>query len=422
MFTSALKRSLPPPPPLVDLPPRVDPPPPPKRIECDVILGQEAAKASLRNWNRTKPLLLCGPTGVGKTTLARWALQDYKIWCEDDSPSEAVLTLSSRKSLVSQKWAVLVECAEALNEERAKLVDALKTAKIPVIVTCDFPLDKSLLDFRKKFAEIIYLRPLDWSTCIRAMKAEAARSGFPMSEDSCDKILEAAGSNIRQAINSMHFLVQTKNREKGHETVIGSVDKTTDMFSEASKICSGQLIDPLTDSDMILLMMHENLPLSSASLSKMATSMEALSEVDCVGFEKAMTMEAAIRATAFGCSGPQATPRMQYPSYLGKMSSMSSKIPKIRRAAGFVLPTIGPEQHAQCGPDMTDTSRIFALERKTRLNEIYPSGIEAVERLQTQTARVFAVEGSKKNAKALQKAKLWIEGDDMEIVRSGVFK
>jgi hypothetical protein len=101
---------------------------------------------------------------------------------------------------------------------------------------------------------------------------------------------------------------------------------------------------------------------------------------------------------------------------------MSSKIPKIRRAAGFVLPTIGPEHQALCGPDMTDTSKTFALQPKTRLNELYPSGIEAVERLQTQTARVFAVEGSKKNAKALQKAKLWVDGDEMEIVRSGLFK
>jgi hypothetical protein len=456
MFTSSLKRSLlksSPPLPEPKAEPKAEPikvTPRPPRIDCDHILGQDAAKTSLKNWNRSKPLLLCGPTGVGKTTLARWALQDYKIWCEDDSPSYAINVLSSAKSLKSENWAVLVECAEALHgsskdssktekkesskadqencddaeskkSEKAKLLEAIKTAKIPVIVTCDYPFDKSLLDFRKKF-EIIYLKTLDWSTCVRAMLSEADKRGFPMSEQSCDKILEASGNNIRQAINSMHFLVQTKNREKGFETIIGSVDKTTDMFSEAAKICSGQLIDPLTDADMLLLMMHENIPMSSSSVDKMAISMQALSQTDVVGFEKSMTMDAAMHAASYACSGPHATPRMQFPSYIGKKSSMTSRIPKIRRAAGFVLPTVGPQLSALCGHDMKEDSKLFALERNADLGAMYPTGINAIERLQVHTARVAAIEGPKKNAKALQKANLWMEGDEMDIVRSGLFK
>jgi hypothetical protein len=111
---------------------------------------------------------------------------------------------------------------------------------------------------------------------------------------------------------------------------------------------------------------------------------------------------------------------MTFPAYLGKMSSRTSRIPKIRTAAGFVLPTTGPMIKSMSKSDYEIT--YAPLEKSTTLDQIYPSWTEALERLEVHTARVKAVEKTSKNAKALQKENLWIEGDSMDIVRSGLFR
>jgi hypothetical protein len=422
MFTSALKRRK------VDKPvarspsPEVSPvkqSPPKSSVISDnaVIFGQDDAKRALAAWDRKKPLLLCGPS-AGKTTLARQALKDYRIWCEDESPSEAVTVLSTRPPLTGGRWAALIECAEGLNDEKGKLVKVLKTAKIPIIITCDDPWERSLRGI-KDACQVIQLKQLDRHTAIRAMQA-VAEGRFPMSESSCDMILDAASGNIRQAINAMEFLVQTKHRKRDGETVLGTVDKTSDMFTESARICSGEYFEPLTDHDMILLMMSENLPLSARNLDTLADAEQALSFVDLLGYENALSMEVSVRAVSKACSGPHRCPRMQFPAYLGKMSSKQSKIPKIREAAGFVLPIIGPQLSSVCGQDMTDISKVTSLKDGTFLHSIRPYGTEALERLQLHTTKVKAIEKGKKNSKALQNAGLWIASDAMDIVRSGV--
>jgi hypothetical protein len=382
------------------------------------IFGQESARAALALWDKKKPLLLCG-SSLGKTTLAREALKDYRIWSEDESPSEAIQVLSTRPPLTGGKWAMLIECAEGLGDERAKVVEELKKAKIPIIITCDDPRELSMKSL-KLACQVINLKPLDLATATKALQHVAASNNFSMSEDSCHQILEASSNNIRQATNAMLFLVATKHRKREGETVIGILDKAGDMFAETAQICSGQKIEPVIDMDMLTLMLHQNLPLSARNLQSLSAAFTDLTTVDIMtnlNFLRFWTMfseDLLVRSVSLACSGPHRCPPMTFPAYLKNMGSRSSRTRKIRTAAGFVLPTTGPMIKSMSKHDYEIS--YAPLEKGSRLDQIYPSGLEALERLEVHTARV--AEKKTKNTKAPN----LLDEDSMKIVRSGLFR
>ena len=213
----------------------------------------------------------------------------------------------------------------------------------------------------------------------------------------------------------MQFLVQTKKRVRdGGETEISEMDKSWNMFEDSAKICSGQKLEMIGDSEMTLMMLHQNGIGGSRNIFTASKMLDALSVTDLLEYETALKNEIAVSAVSSSCSGPQTCPRMQFPSYFGKMSTKTSREAKIRKAGAGPLDLGKVLKHVD--------STIYPLKNNTILEEIRPEAMSAHDRLRVLNARCFAIEGSGKKAKELQKAGLWIDGDACDFMRKSPFE
>jgi hypothetical protein len=407
------------------------------------VRGQDAAKNQLNEWLDapiTKPVLLAANSSCGKTSIARAILtsRGYSIWDEtqigvDDNLGDALEQLFTRSPLTgTSKRAVLLECAEGiLGDEKTKLVKALKNVTIPVIITCDDIYDQSIKSI-KDACKIIQLRPLDPANARAILIRTASRCGKPLSPESADTLLDASHGNVRQAINSMQFMVMTKHRTRTHgseETALKESDKPWDLFASSARICSG-VIDTgsediaSSDLDLALTMLQHNVANSARSLHSASDALDALSLSDILMTryltDAAVTL--GIQSVASACKGPQRCPRMQFPSLFGKMSSMRSREIHLRTAA------TPPASKPTTGPTLTFAAdknkdkggcKVTPIAPNSSLQQFSPTAFDAHELILVHSAKI---KKSDLKPKALKDAGLLTDSEPANaILKKGVW-
>jgi len=315
------------------------------------IIGQDKAKDNIFKWLssiRTKPLLLSGPSGCGKTVLIRSILtsKQYSIWDEMDDADALANVLGIKSPLLSKKRAVLIDCVEGLSgEERSKIAKVLKlntNKDIPIILTCDDIYDKSLKNL-KDISEIVHLKPLATFDAIKILQKEARIKGFPLSNDSAETLLDSSRGNVRQALNSMHFMITTKGRKRTREDAASALsikDKSWDLFSDCGKICSGiydEQSEDIASSDLelSLLTIQHNVISSARNLNTLTFALDSFSTSDILikNYFPKFAVSIFIRSSAEACKGPQRCPRIVFPLYFSKMSSKNATFKALRIAA-----------------------------------------------------------------------------------------
>lgn len=386
-------------------------------INLNDVKGHESAKTSLLEWiqNPTKPLLLAGPSGCGKTSLARafFKSKNFTIWdetmCGDDSLHDSLTNILQRNSLLGSKRAALIECAEGLtSEERTKLLKLFeKNLTIPILITCDNLFDKSLKSLKNKCI-CITLKHLNESLSKSLLISCAQKLGKSLAEASAEVLLEASHYNIRHALNSMQFMMLTKNRQKKGATVINDTDISWDIFSTTSKICNGILDKGAediasSDLDLAITSLQHNLILSSESLIKTSKTMDILSisDIHLKRYENEFACFLSLKSVSSACKKGYASPRTQFPLYYGKLSSKTSKNKNLRIAAsGFIKKD--EFQH---------------LKDNTCLWQLKPSSFESLDYM---SLRSLLLRG---NPKDLKKKQLWIDIPAvMDILRKGLWE
>jgi len=356
----------------------------------DDLKGQDNAVKQLAAWLSApidKAVLLAGPSGCGKTSLARSMFESrgYRIWNEamlgeNETFADAVTTLMTRPALVgSTKRAVLIECAEGiLGDERTKLLKAIKKPSIPIIITCD---DAYALRTLKDACILVQMKPLDsFLSCTLLMKA-ANKNGVQLSKDSAETLLESSHGNVRQAMNSMQFMVSTKHRTKtGEASALQSSDHSWDLFGSTARICSGitdSTGEDIASSDLDLAMatLHHNSVASARDLNAVVSALDCMSMSDILmqRYASDMASTIAVKGVALACKGPQRVPKMQFPSLFGKMSSANSRATNLRLAAAGT-------------PPVYQSATVAALPPFTQLQSIRPSAFDAHDYLLVRCA------------------------------------
>jgi len=262
------------------------------------IKGQELAvdkiQFFLKNFPKKKAMILHGPPGTGKTSLAySLALETNSEILElnasdlrnQESMEKIIGEASQQISLFNKNKILLVDEIDGIStEDRGGLQELVRLIEItcfPIIITANNIWDRKFADLRKA-AELVELKELNYKIILEILKAISKNENLNLTDDILTSLAIKSKGDVRAAINDL----QTIDLETSHKD-IHERDKEEKIFNVLKQIFKDlpnhdtlNLYDRVDMSlDEILLWLEENIP-SEYKGEELAKAYDALSKAD----------------------------------------------------------------------------------------------------------------------------------------------
>ncbi len=264
----------------------------------DEIKGQDIAIKKLlnfiKNFPKKKALILQGPAGTGKSSLAYVLASEtnseiLEVNASDLRNKEQIASIigqaSKQKSLFQKNKILLVDEVDGISRDDfgglQELIKLISTTQFPIIITANDIWDRKFLELRRQ-AELVQLKEINYEIIFEIIKEIAEKESLDIKEDLLRSIAIKSKGDVRAAINDLQTITSEIKHEEIHER-----DKEEDIFNTLKQIFqqlpnneTTKLYDKVNmNLDEILLWIEENLPLEYKG-EELYKAFQALSKAD----------------------------------------------------------------------------------------------------------------------------------------------
>jgi replication factor C large subunit len=250
------------------------------------IKGQDLAvdklKFFLKSFPKKKAIVLHGPPGVGKTSLAyavagEMGAEILELNASDfrnkAKISEIVGPASRMMSLFGKGKIILIDEVDGISAMKDRgglvtLLGLLAKSSFPVIITANDIWNKKFSMLRKK-AEVVALKEVDYKEILKIMMEVCEKENCVVSGDVLRGIAIRARGDIRAALNDLEVL--SKMDSESLMVEVGDRDKERSVFDALAKVFGNSKIndemlrvydDVNMPIDDLFLWVEENLPIA----------------------------------------------------------------------------------------------------------------------------------------------------------------
>lgn len=306
----------------------------PKSIQD--VENQEEVKKEITEWieswlnskNPTsKAILLYGPPGVGKTTIAEALARDYKLELIEMNASDTrnimqIRSIAEQAAITGSLFGVrgkliLLDEVDGINSrEDAGAIDAIleliQKTKYPIILTANDPWDPSLRPLRNA-VKMIELKRLTKYPMRRILKKICDAEKIQCNDDALDYIVEQSEGDARYAINMLQGVAEGYGKVTA-ETVkelVRKKDRELDPFEALRDIfwakyywqAKNAATSTQIDYELLMRWLDENIPLQYEALEDIWRAYDALSRAS-IFLSRAKKGEWDLLSYVFDLMGP----------------------------------------------------------------------------------------------------------------------
>jgi len=263
------------------------------------MIGNEETRAAFVEWfgkwkKGTKPLLLVGPPGIGKTTLANLAAKQFgydmiSLNASDVRNKQQIQEILSpvlgNASLLGSPM-IFVDEVDGVHGRAdfggvEALLDILKEPTIPIILAANSESSDKMKSI-KKATKTIYLKPLPPRLMQLYLERILQKEDARMSPGSLAKLVMESRGDIRSMINSAQALVTGFEPQSEKSFEILDIEEGINSFFKANSLAEARLvlyslrIDPREKINAF----YSSIISSGISQDQMQQMLQVMSEAD----------------------------------------------------------------------------------------------------------------------------------------------
>lgn len=271
------------------------------------IIGQNGALQRLKAFvdgykrQKKKALLLCGPTGSGKTSsvhaIARdLGLEIIEINASDTRNKESIQFLLGsalgQQSLFNRGKIVLVDEVDGISGTKDRgglpaIISLIEKSSFPIIFTANDIWNQKFSGLRKK-CEVVEYQKLEYKDIATQLKSIAQKENIQFEEAAIIQLARESDGDLRAAINDLQVLGSDKKitkKEIEEHFQRTTKDTVNDALFKIFKTKNLKIALPAFENvdeniDRLFLWIEENIPKEYKKIPDIARAFEALSIAD----------------------------------------------------------------------------------------------------------------------------------------------